>query len=434
MYFYLKEPKSEKNTPIYIIFFVKAERKNFKYSTGQKINPIDWDFDSRYPKLKRGTPGKKNKHISSVLDMYRNFLNGIFEDLDKTKNILTKDYLKRMFDKEFKNIKHSNIKLIETNVVSECLSLFIVAKNKSKGQSKSWNEKYRNLQNKIILFNTYHKTDLIFENINDDWIDEYCGFLRNLPTLLKNKTYLKKVKELTIKMKLPKVPYNDNTLNRHINFLFTFLNWSKGKHHNLNLDKLKNPIKDFAPDDIHLTSSEIELLELVELPRDSLIKVRDMFLIGVYSGQRFSDYSVFEKADVQGNMIIKRSEKTERNSFIPLHPKLSVLLEKYDWRLPKISGQKFNIHIREVCRIAKIIDEIKTVDYIGNEKKVNYKQKCDMVSSHTARRTFITLSSERGMPDHIIMKITGIRDPKTLMKYKKTSQQSVSDFANKIWG
>ena len=49
---------------------------------------------------------------------------------------------------------------------------------------------------------------------------------------------------------------------------------------------------------------------------------RDMFLIGVYSGQRFSDYSVFEKADVRKGMIIKRAEKTETNSYIPLHPKL----------------------------------------------------------------------------------------------------------------
>jgi len=31
------------------------------------------------------------------------------------------------------------------------------------------------------------------------------------------------------------------------------------------------------------------------------------------------------------------------------------------------------------------------------------------------------------------MKITGIKDPKTLLKYKKTSQQSVIDSMNKYW-
>jgi len=50
-------------------------------------------------------------------------------------------------------------------------------------------------------------------------------------------------------------------------YLFTFLNWSKDTYHDLNLDKLKNPVKDFVSDDIHLTSEEVKLLETVELLR-----------------------------------------------------------------------------------------------------------------------------------------------------------------------
>lgn len=53
MCFYLKEPKSKKNIIIYIIFYVKADKQNFKYSTGQNINPDNWDFGNRFTKLKR---------------------------------------------------------------------------------------------------------------------------------------------------------------------------------------------------------------------------------------------------------------------------------------------------------------------------------------------------------------------------------------------
>ena len=116
-----------------------------------------------------------------------------------------------------------------------------------------------------------------------------------------------------------------------------------------------------------------------------------------------------------------------------MHTKLKDLLEKYDWKLPQISGQKFNPHIKEVCRKAKIITEVNKINYTWNKKEISYIQKCDMVCSHTARRIFITLSSERGMPDHIIMKITGIRDPNTLVKYKKTNQQIMSDFVKMAW-
>ena len=54
----------------------------------------------------------------------------------------------------------------------------------------------------------------------------------------------------------------------------------------------------------------------------------------------------------QGDMIIKRAEKTETHSFIPLHPKLKTLLDKYDWNLNSISSQKFNPNIQKICKMA----------------------------------------------------------------------------------
>lgn len=167
------------------------------------------------------------------------------------------------------------------------------AKNKSKGVSKGWKSKYFNFKNKIILFDTYKNTETHFSDINSNWIDEYYGFLRELPTLLKKPKYLLKIKSLELKLKLPKNPYNDKTLNRHIIYLFTFLNWVKESFDNINLNKIKNPVKDLEFDDIHLTSEEIKTIEQLNSLRPSLEKVRDLFLIGVYSGQRFSDYSVF---------------------------------------------------------------------------------------------------------------------------------------------
>ena len=100
-------------------------------------------------------------------------------------------------------------------------------------------------------------------------------------------------------------------------------------------------------------------------------------------------------------MIIKRAEKTETHSFIPLHPKLKSLLDKYDWNLNSISSQKFNPNIQKIC--------------------------------NTARRTFITIAAEKSMPDHIIMSITGIRDPKTLNKYKKINKESITASAFRIF-
>ena len=139
----------------------------------------------------------------------------------------------------------------------------------------------------------------MFSDLSSNWLDEYTGFLRELPELLKGSSYLKQVKSLNLKAKLPTTPYNDNTLNRHIIYLFTFLNWIRENYSHIDLARIKNPVRDFDSDDIHLTSQEIKAIEDLDTLRPSLERVRDLFLIGVYSGQRFSDYSVFEKSDLQ---------------------------------------------------------------------------------------------------------------------------------------
>ncbi|MDQ2178806.1 phage integrase SAM-like domain-containing protein [Marinifilum sp. D714] len=411
MYFFLKEPKSDKLTPIYLIYYLKSQKKNFKYSTNQTIHPDNWNSESRMPKAKRGASGAELKHTSSMLSMYSDFLDEKVKELDKQNTPITRELLKQLFDEEF---KHKSTKQ-ESRFLTEAIQDFIDTKGKSNGQSDSWNQKYTNLKNKLIAFEDKKRKKIEFTSITQDWIDEFCGFLR------------------IIKVK-PFKPHNDNTLHRTINFLITVLIWSEGKYHNIDLKKIKNPVNKYQPDDVFLTDKEIQVLEKFQFPRESLERARDLFLIGVYSGQRYSDYSIFEKADIHGDMIIKKAEKTESESFIPLHPKLKALLDKYDWQLPKISNQKFNKRIQEACKLAGFDEKIKEIIYSGTKKEIVYNLKYKMISSHTARRTFITLSSEKGMPDHIIMKITGIKDPKTLIKYKKTSQKSVVDSMQKYWG
>ena len=142
---------------------------------------------------------------------------------------------------------------------------------------------------------------------------------------------------------------------------------------------------------------------------------------------------MFEKADVREEAIVKKAKKTKITSFIPLHKKLNALLNKYNWILPKISSQKFNVKIQEVCKELEINDSIKKVSYMGNIKKEEIFPKWKLIGSHTARRTFITLMSERGMADHQLMQIAGIKDAKTLQKYKKFNLNTLINTSNKLW-
>ena len=105
MYFFLHEPKSNKDTPIFLIQYLKDEKKNFKYPTGQKINPNDWDFSNRLPQSKRGAAGVKARYLKSILDQYSELLEVTIRDCVKKNSPVTRVYLKSIFDGHFKHQK-----------------------------------------------------------------------------------------------------------------------------------------------------------------------------------------------------------------------------------------------------------------------------------------------------------------------------------------
>ena len=224
----------------------------------------------------------------------------------------------------------------------------------------------------------------------------------------------------------------DISLGRTIGFLKTFLKWCLEMGLNIDDSYKKVTVTSREADHIHLTKEKVKILENLELNK-TLNKYRDLFLIGIYSGQRFSDYSMFKKADVFNNRIEKRQEKTDQKAYIPITNKLKLLLNKWDWRLPKVSNQKFNKNIKTVCELAGFKEDVTKITYIGNKKIETIEPFYKRVGSHTARRTFITLASEANVPDHIIMGICGIRDSKTLKTYKKFNPNVLKNWVDTIF-
>ena len=347
----------------------------------------------------RGKEGDRNRDLTLALREYEYQVQQIKDLYGKS---LTASILKKQLNEYFHVEEEAPVDLsvdYYTNLyVDELLNVGEVESNSIKHYKRVFDKFEKFEKGKQILL-----TDL-----NNDTLTEFIVFLRS------------------------KYNLNDNTLYRNFGFFKTFLNWCIKKGVNVPLAFKDIKISPFETDDIALTELDLDTLTELELD-ERLEKHRDLFLIGCYSGQRYSDYSVFEKSDVQGDMIIKRAEKTETHSFIPLHPKLKRLLDKYDWNLNSISSQKFNPNIQKICKKAGFTEEIKNTVYYGAKKEVVIKQRWQMVGSHTARRTFITIAAEKSMPDHIIMSITGIRDPKTLNKYKKINKESITASAFKIF-
>ena len=167
--------------------------------------------------------------------------------------------------------------------------------------------------------------------------------------------------------------------------------------------------------------------------KNTLAYYRNLFLIGVYSAQRYSDYSRFNKKFIDGDNIVIRATKTGQFSYIPLNKKLKNLLDKYDWTLKLIASQKFNQHIQKICKIAAFDEVIQVDKFYGNKKVSKDIPRWKLIGSHTARRTFITLSAQGNVPKSLVMQATGIKSYKTLENYTRLDVDKLNQEMFKYW-
>ena len=99
------------------------------------------------------------------------------------------------------------------------------------------------------------------------------------------------------------------------------------------------------------------------------------------------------------------------------------ILKKYDFTLPNISRTNFNKYIKEVGKVANITDKvIKDTHKSGMSISIK-KYKYELITSHTARRSFATNLYLKGFASKIIMAATGHKKETTVLKYLKITNQ-----------
>ncbi len=153
---------------------------------------------------------------------------------------------------------------------------------------------------------------------------------------------------------------------------------------------------------------------------ETLDIVRDGFLLECWTGCRFSDLGKITKQNIKNGLITIKQQKTGTEVIIPLHPVSIAILEKYNYTPPKpVSNQRFNDIIKIICRIADITEKEKKEITKGGLKQIDYLEKCELVSSHTGRRSFATNNYRMGLDTYTIMRITGHKTESSFLKYIK---------------
>ena len=417
--FFLKEPKSTRETLIYLIIWDK--NKSLKYSTQKTIHPVNWDFNGQ--RAKEGLQFIKGKDINGIIGNIKNSaetfvtkertLTGTNPSLSQIKNYL--DSIYRVNKNVIEKLNPNFIEYFE-QYINESSKRINPKTNKiiSKSTIKS-------LRNTLTLLKEYNKGNRNtekFEGINLDWYFKFMEYLNESKT------------------------YGINTSGKHISNIKTILRSAteRGLNDNLSYMSKKFVGSRVDSDTIYLTEQELsEIFKLNLTKNKRLERVRDLFIVGCYTGLRFSDVSKIRDINIQKEFLTIKTQKTSTKVKIPYHPFVRKIMAKYKGKTenslpPSVSNTKMNLYIKEVCEKVKILhNEVEVTKTKGGLEVISKQKKYSLVSTHTMRRSFATNLYDQEVSVADIMSVTGHKTEGQFFKYIRREKEEGARKIQQFW-
>jgi site-specific recombinase XerD len=394
--------------PIFFVYnySVHGKQKKFVYPTGFKAVPSHWnDKEQRVKNVLAATYGQSTN----------NFLNALTIKVEKW----SVEQQAQMLPINHESLKAFLDDITGKNIAPEKVTLFSFINEFIENSPQRINIH----TGKSIAYKTIQKYRTTFEYLKDfqkkqtkitlDFAQMDLKFCERFSSFL------------TAKQMRP------NSVNKHISTLKTFLNEASLQGLQVPNDfKSQNfNVKKVDVNKISLSEKELDLIlnyDFTDNPR--LEKVRDLFLLGAWTGLRFSDFSTLKPENIKGERIVKEQFKTGAIVTIPILPVVDAILKKYNNVLPKsITNQKTNEYLKEVCQLVGLTERIEIVETRGGVKQTEIFEKWQLVSTHTARRSFATNMYQMGVPSRAIMAVTGHKTELAFNKYIKIDGAKYAD-------
>ncbi|MDD3040916.1 phage integrase SAM-like domain-containing protein [Bacteroides sp.] len=148
-------------------------------------------------------------------------------------------------------------------------------------------------------------------------------------------------------------------------------------------------------------------------------RIRDLFVLGCLTALRYSDYSTLTADNLQDRYIVKRTKKTNVDVKVPAHDYVLEIFAKYHGCIPcKLCIQYFNKYLKVIMKEIGLTDKIAYSFTKGGRLQTVTKEKWQLISSHTARRSAATNMYLTGrMKTLEIMRLTGHRTEQNFFRY-----------------
>jgi len=408
--------------PVHLVYQIKGQRKYYAVPE-IKLLPINWNADDQRAVFASIKTAKENQNLdisrlltqpeveaaNRNLDGVLNTVRAIeFEFTQRGQPISINDVIGRL--------KNGTQLVVQESMPETFLFDFLdqYIQDHSATREPGSLAVYKALKNHLLAYQSAHKTKVTFEGIDYAFFQKFQSFL------------------------IEKRDLNNTTVAKQLSTVKTFLNYARVQGIQVS-DRYKDfKIKKDTLEVIALTTEEFEKLFTMDLSENKrLDQVRDIFCFACATGLRYSDLDQLRREHIKGTEIKLTVKKTKEPLTVPLNSYSASILKKYrklDRPLPMISNQKLNDYVKELCKLAEIDEQIEIVRYRGVKREANTYPKYELIGVHCGRKTFATLSLEKGMSAEEVMSITGHKDYKSFKRYVTITEQRKKAVMAKAWG
>ena len=420
MQFSLKDPKGVKLSLIRVRMTINRTRLNQPLSADYKILPKHWDYKNccaiEDPKLNPDLKGNAHlqmrmRNINKEVEKTRDAVIRVHESFSIRNMRPTAEQFRAALKKEL-NRDTAPVKLEFRDFLS-FIDYYIdlcrkgtITNTKGKKLLDGSIRNYISTRSAIERYSKARRVKLRFEDITMEFYHDFVNYL-NEATHSRGR-------------------YKPNVIGKYQKNIKVFMRYAFESGLTLNADFKKRDFKVFQEnvDTVYLTKDELQKLYELELS-GSHAETRDSFIISCYTSLRYSDIARLGRQHIrEDGMIDIVTQKTGQRVIVPINSIVREILQRYGDRMPAVqSNQCTNRVIKKLCRMAGITTTVARQVTSGGVTEDKIDEKCELITSHTARRTAATQMFLSGLPTESIMKITGHKSIASYLRYIRVTPE-----------
>lgn len=365
-------------------------KQSVLFFTHKNIEDDYWDHNNQCSKKSYPSHLSFNTYLRTFKQKVDDIVNQCFINSQNPSTVL----VKQLYTEQKNRIVNTSVSFFDY------CEQFIEQSKKHKCHSTV--KTYRTIVNKLLQYQSYSNVSLHWSSFDLSFYYDFLHFYTSVQS------------------------YHTNGFGRVIKILKIILNdaFDNNIHQNTAYKHKNFKVLTEEVNNIYLSQDELQRIISLDLSFNPTIQsVRDTFIIGCYTGLRFSDISKINNEHIYNDTIKIKTQKTDQWVTIPLLEPVKNIINCYRLSsngFPKVCcNDTTNKYLKQIGELAGLNDIVVKVRSKGKTRVEQRLPKYQLITTHTARRSFATNLFKKGVPSRVIMLITGHKTEKSFNSYIK---------------